>query len=437
MRRGAIGFVWALCVAGSVLGHDIPNARVDRSIQVDVEPGRLRIAYEVSLAELTLTQDLRQLTGERTPADRRELFEQYAKVVGPLNAKGMLVRRYGEELELALDGYDLVVEDHPRFTFRYSVALPESGRVVVQDTNYEQSEGTSRLAVRAGAGISLDADALPGDVQKIPPRPVWQLTPAEERRTKRVEFGYLPEQVATVEVAEGPSPEEPPTRPTVEPNRLTALLDDLSRTTRLGLWLAALLLGVVHTIQPGHGKTLVAAATLGGDRAPWRGILLGLVTATTHATVVMLVAVGLAWSASHDYARIQGGLTTSAGFVIAAIGFYKLGRALGGHPEHSHDLNGGHRGSIRNLVALGVAGGLVPCWDAIALIVLAGAIGRMMLGVELLIAFSMGMATVLVLVGWAAGRFAGSRIASAWMRRLRALSALVISGIGLYLLLVA
>ncbi len=31
-------------------GHDIPNAQVDRSTQVIVEPGRLSIAYEVSLS---------------------------------------------------------------------------------------------------------------------------------------------------------------------------------------------------------------------------------------------------------------------------------------------------------------------------------------------------------------------------------------------------
>ena len=39
-------------------GLDV-NARVDRSIQATLAPGRLAIDYEVSLSELTLTQDLR------------------------------------------------------------------------------------------------------------------------------------------------------------------------------------------------------------------------------------------------------------------------------------------------------------------------------------------------------------------------------------------
>ena len=43
-------------------------------------------------------------------------------------------------------------------------------------------------------------------------------------------------------------------------------------------------------------------------------------------------------------------------------------------------------------MALGLAGGLVPCWDAVLLIVLAEALGRLRLGLVLLAAFSLGMA---------------------------------------------
>ena len=52
--------LWSLPAARA---HDIPNQRVDRSIQVTLGPGRLEIDYEVSLSELTLTQDLRALDG--------------------------------------------------------------------------------------------------------------------------------------------------------------------------------------------------------------------------------------------------------------------------------------------------------------------------------------------------------------------------------------
>ncbi len=56
------------------------------------------------------------------------------------------------------------------------------------------------------------------------------------------------------------------------------------------------------------------------------------------------------------------------------------------------------------IVGLGMASGLVPCWDAVGLLVLAAALGRLATGVALVIAFSGGMAAVLVAVAWLAGK---------------------------------
>ena len=55
--------VLAILAASVASAHDIPNARVDRAIQVELRPSVVEVLYEVSLAELTLTQDLRSLIG--------------------------------------------------------------------------------------------------------------------------------------------------------------------------------------------------------------------------------------------------------------------------------------------------------------------------------------------------------------------------------------
>ena len=94
--------------------------------------------------------------------------------------------------------------------------------------------------------------------------------------------------------------------------------------------------------------------------------------------------------------------------MIAAIGLWRLGRHLGGHGEHDQDpqvkpIDLGNR----DLIGLGLAGGLVPCWDAVILILLAEAVGRLALGLALLTAFSLGMALVLVSVGLLAARLQG------------------------------
>jgi ABC-type nickel/cobalt efflux system permease component RcnA len=90
---------------------------------------------------------------------------------------------------------------------------------------------------------------------------------------------------------------------------------------------------------------------------------------------------------------------------------------------------------------LGVAGGLVPCWDAVILIILAEATGRLLLGIVLLLAFGLGMALVLVAVGVVAGRLRRHMVGAQdqgaygpWERRLGIASGLTLAVIGLYLL---
>src|SRR5207302_142647 len=51
------------------------------------------------------------------------------------------------------------------------------------------------------------------------------------------------------------------------------------------------------------------------------------------------------------------------------------------------------------LIGLGVAGGLVPCFDALAILIAAVNLGSIWIGLALIAAFSLGMAAVLVLIG--------------------------------------
>jgi nickel/cobalt exporter len=55
--------------------------------------------------------------------------------------------------------------------------------------------------------------------------------------------------------------------------------------------------------------------------------------------------------------------------------------------------------SIGSLLALGASGGLVPCPSALILLLSAISIGRVALGMVLLVAFSLGLAIVLTATG--------------------------------------
>ncbi len=190
MRHALLALVLAAIGILPARAHDIPNAQVDRSIQVTVGPGKLSISYEVALSQLTLIQDLRALTGPLPGAERREWFDQYGRVVGPLNAKGLLVTVDGRPLVLHSGRFDLSVEDHVRYTFHFEADLPPRGRLSIRDTNYASGEGRSRLALRGVGGIAIRGDDLPEDVTLIPHRPLWELSDAEERRTRQVEVEF-------------------------------------------------------------------------------------------------------------------------------------------------------------------------------------------------------------------------------------------------------
>lgn len=398
-------------------GHDIPNERVDRSTQVTLRPQRLLIDYEVSLSELTLIRDLRNLVGTIPDADRRALFYRYGQETAILNARGFLIEVNGQEVSPHGSTFDLVVEEHPRFVFHFEAELPRSsGRITVHDTNYLTSEGTSRLAIRGRDGVAIEGDALPENVESIPIRPVWQLSDTEDKRTRLVEVSFrgIGPTSVTASVPD-PAPTGPPrsteslpdsTRPA---NRLTAWFDDAGRWPWFVLTLVAFGLGALHSLQPGHGKAIVALSGLDRPAHSWHGAVVGLAAASTHLAIVLLVALGLWLSHWTRHDSIDRALSFASGFVIAALGAWRLGRCFSGlgdpNSQPSVHIDVPEASSrLPSAWAIGISAGMVPCWEAIILLLFAEAVGRLPLGVVMVAAFSAGMATVLVAIGVLAAR---------------------------------
>jgi ABC-type nickel/cobalt efflux system permease component RcnA len=219
--------------------------------------------------------------------------------------------------------------------------------------------------------------------------------------------------------------------------------------TLAGVLAGAMAWGGAHALTPGHGKALVGAYLVGA-RGNWRhAVWLGLTVAVTHTAGVFLLggaavlaadeagrermlpwlalasglgmcAVGgtmaarglwrLRGRAGQELAHSHGGLSHSHGGVAHVHGGALEGRddarrshgglahSHGGAP-HSH--GGGSSAPVgwRNLLALGVSGGLVPCPSALALMLAAIALGRPGLGLVLCAAFGLGLAGVLTGVG--------------------------------------
>jgi ABC-type nickel/cobalt efflux system permease component RcnA len=112
------------------------------------------------------------------------------------------------------------------------------------------------------------------------------------------------------------------------------------------------------------------------------------------------------------------------------------------HDGHTHrhltleDVRGAdNKITWRSLIVLGISGGLLPCADALAILLLSVSVNRIALGLVLLIAFSLGIALTLTLIGLAAA--GGQRVLRRYDRlepilaRLPLASAAVVTVLGL------
>ncbi len=270
---------------------------------------------------------------------------------------------------------------------------------------------------------------------------------------------------------------------------------ELSAQAILVALLIAMFFGAQHALQPGHGKTIVAAYLVGSRGTPKHALFLGgTVTATHTAGVYLLGFVTLFLSKFIVPEKLYPAIGIGSGLLVIGMGGWLLltrvrsvlqyqrnsasaphahGHEDGDvHGEHDHDPGHDHshehahdslhhqddppgvahaHGGIahahtvpgvhgeavtwRSLLALGVTGGALPCPEALVVLLATIALGRVAFGLLLIVAFSLGLAAVLVgfglLLVYARGWFRRVSFGSDLMPRLLSVaSALVIVGAG-------
>jgi ABC-type nickel/cobalt efflux system permease component RcnA len=229
-------------------------------------------------------------------------------------------------------------------------------------------------------------------------------------------------------------------------SRFTELI---STQGRLGFWVllsAALIaagLGALHALEPGHGKTIVAAYLVGSRGTARHAVLLGFVVTAAHTAGVYLLGVVTLYASRYIVPeQLYPWLGAISGLSVTGLGVFIFLRHLSGESgEHSHAAGEPHshwflsmfkrktftqgtlkeepqpsiqnqkpfsseapqgegRGvSLRELCVLGVTGGIVPCPAALVVLLSAFSLHRIGFGLFLITAFSLGLAGVLVVVG--------------------------------------
>ena len=184
-------------------------------------------------------------------------------------------------------------------------------------------------------------------------------------------------------------------------------------------------LGGLHALEPGHGKAIVAAYLVGSKGTARHAVLLGMIVTASHtAGVFALGAITLYASRYIVPEQLYPWLGAFSGITIAGLGCYMLLRRLTGTAtDHSHAAGGSHSRwffserskednglvdaapiqaapaqsvSLPQLFMLGITGGIIPCPAALIVLLSAFALHRIGLGFFLIVAFSIGLAAVLI-----------------------------------------
>jgi ABC-type nickel/cobalt efflux system permease component RcnA len=448
--------------------------KVDYSLQVD--------EFTVVLDDLPAVIDKVDMQKLRKPQD---YYESFTRLYAPILAANLVASLDGQSLDFQCikHGHRLRDEkggrlDHLRcdFVFEASCRFPQIGTqqhaFTFKEGNYELEEG--RIAVSLVCDGWLDLQSKTEADEALKNRPPDRLQPGDDARLRAVTATFV------LSAEQGTPGTAPATAETDSTKRFPTLYQ-LFRDTEYGFLMLLCLsagIGAVHALTPGHGKTLVAAYLVGERGTVAHAVLLGVVTTVTHTGVVILVAIALRLffpqgGMSDEVRRnLQTTLGLLGGFVIVAMGVWLLLRRLAGQADHFHLSGHGHHhhhphphhgvhdhvpadhchdetgqaqplptalGSVGwwNLIVLGISGGIVPCWDAILMLIVAVSLNLLWLALPMLLAFSAGLAGVLVLIGITVVRakgIAGSRWAqNRLFKALPVISAALVTGLGLWL----
>ncbi len=467
--------------------HPLGNFTTNTFAALQLDPDSVAVEYVLDLAEIPALRIV-----QRLDADGDGAVDDAAGEVFRVEE----CQRLADGLELVVDGTrrDLTTQEAALtlppgqaglVTLRLECDLLAPGAVIagggstvtLTDGNSEGRIGW-REVIASGEGVSLLESDVPAE------------TVSDRLRTYPEELLASPLAVTSArvraaigegEATAGAAQQLVPAPTGRRLDRLTLAFTELVERTDLtviagllGL-LAAVGLGGLHAVAPGHGKTVMAAILVSRDGSPRQALALGGTVAVTHTLGVLLLGALLSVTEVLSPDRLYAGLGVASGLLFAAVGVTLLRAALQrrsrddhdhghghpdhghpdhghpdhghpdhGHPDHGHPDHDHHGGDApqheqvtssagaaraeasrwRTFVAPGLAGGLLPSPSALLVLLGGIALGRAWFGVALVVAYGIGMAGVLVGAGYLLVRArdrAGQRLTRGAPARLLAL----------------
>jgi ABC-type nickel/cobalt efflux system permease component RcnA len=463
--------------------HPMGNFSVNHYSKITLEGDRIRVRYFIDLAEIPTFQELQQANIATTVIDPHSATViDYVATRGADMGRGLTLDIDNQPVILHLVSSGVIFPPGAgglptmKMGFVYEAAYPlnpssmnrQHATLYYADNNYPGHSGWKEIVAQALAGSllqsSVPSTGRSGELSNYP----TDLLTSPPQVLEASLIAVLP--LAVSEAPQIRSPQPSPVaaaavnhakemRPTAHVQAVTSAVatplassssistgvnlqanrqktprskfTELIQAEHLSAWflftaaLIAIGLGALHALEPGHGKTIVAAYLVGSKGTACHAFLLGIIVTVAHtAGVFALGAITLYASRYIVPEQLYPWLGALSGFTIAGLGCYMLMRRLTGTAtDHSHAPGASHGHwmfwkrsseeetesnqvqniappaqavSLTQLFTLGITGGIIPCPAALIVLLSAFALHRIGLGFFLIVAFSVGLASVLI-----------------------------------------
>jgi nickel/cobalt exporter len=439
---GGIVVLVSLWMPAVAVAHPLGNFTINTSASLVLRADQVVVDYAVDMAEIPTFQERRAIDVDGDGSLSSDEMAAYRGDTCAGLARGLHLVVDGTLAHLTMGSSGLVLPIGQaglrtlRLTcaFRTALAPGATHDVSLEDTNYPDRLGWHEITA-AGDGATIVRADVP--------------TARPSRRLTSYPKNVRPSDVRSAAVAfrpGGAALRAPSTNGAATRTSGGILADFASRpdlsTGLIALMIAAaVLVGAVHALGPGHGKSLIGAYLVGSGGSFRQAVAVGAAVSVMHTASVLGLGL-LVLSAERLFApeRVYPWLGLASGLVALGLGAALLVsrlHALSERRRHGHDHPHPARPlSRRGLIGLAFAGGVLPSPSALVVLLGSVSIGRTALGLALIAAFSLGLAGSLIGVGALAIRardIATGRLPARLMHLAPVLSASCIALLGLVL----
>jgi len=430
--------------------HPLGNFTINHFTRIEVSDRAVKLHNVIDMAEIPTFQELQQIDKDGDGKASATELEEYANLGANQLARQMFLIVDGTRVPLSVISKNVNLPagagglNTLRIEFDLSghISSANSGatrELRFEDDNYSDRIGWREIVVAPALGVKVFNSSAFGNglSDELRTYPQDRLSAPLDERTAQLSFsnGAMPAGAHALLSRDGRIAESPARDRLAE---LIAVPNLTPGVVLIGL-LFAIVLGAAHALSPGHGKTVVGAYLVGSRGTARHAAFLGLTVTVTHTAGVF--ALGVITLLASEYVvpeKLFPYLSLISGSIVVAIGFSLFVRRLRkvlrigahthdghthdhNHADHQHDsidpnqphshggrmhshLPPGADGSPitwKNLLALGVSGGILPCPSALVVLLAAISLHRVGYGLLLVLAFSAGLAGVLTGVGLA------------------------------------